>query len=90
MLKIGLLGISLSLFTACNNLPPFPEVTQYGVRADVSRPGFYGVNNKSGKRVYKTFDNPDMKGAQCLSSEDYKASEEWIKVVKEIAQQRCR
>lgn len=86
-LKILSLVIILS---ACSSLPPFPEVVQYGVHADINPPGFYGVNNKTKAHVYKTLDDPSMKGAQCLNVDDYKASEEWISAVKQEAERRCQ
>jgi hypothetical protein len=88
-LKIALCAISLSL-PACNSLPPFPEVVQYGYHADVPRPGFYGVNNKTHARTFRAPDDPKMKGAQCLEIDDYKKSEDWVRQVKELAETRCK
>ncbi len=73
----------------CNVLPPFPEVVQFGVYANLPEPGFYGVDNMSHARFYKKFDDPSMKGAQCLDVRAYKASERWIASVKLIAETRC-
>ncbi len=86
-LKNALLTIFLS---GCASLPPFPEVTQFGVLADVKPPGFYGINSKTHARYFKTFSDPSMKGAQCLSPADYSASEAWVAAVKQIAETRCR
>jgi hypothetical protein len=87
MLKIALLTIAIS---GCASLPPVPEVVQYGIHANVEPPGFYGVNNKSKERVYRRFSDPRMKAGQCLDAKDYKEMQEWVKEVKEIAEQRCK
>jgi hypothetical protein len=60
------------------------------VHADVSPPGFYGVNNKTKKRTYRPLNDPHMKGAQCLAAGDYKAAENWTQQVIEIANRRCK
>ena len=84
-------SLSFLILTGCGSqVPDFPEVVQYGVHADVARPGFYGVNNKTGERVYKALDDPSMNGAQCLDLKDYSSSESWVQSVKEIAQKRCK
>lgn len=89
MLKSALLVLSVSV-CACGSLPPFPEVTQYSVHADVPRPGFYGINNRTNARVYRRFDDPKMKGAQVLDANDYRKSESWIDEIERIAQERCQ
>jgi hypothetical protein len=86
-LKLGFLVLAVS---GCGSLPPFPEVVQYGVHADVARPGFYGVNTRTSERVYKPFNSPSMKAAQCMSAADYAKSEAWIASVEKIARQRCQ
>ncbi len=92
MRKIKLLKISSSflLLAGCAQLPPFPEVVQYGIRNDVSPPGFYGVNTKTGERDFRRFNDPHMTAGQCLTAGGYLASEEWIKEIKKIAQKRCK
>lgn len=87
--RVGLLSLSL-VFSACGNLPPFPEVVQYGYHADVARPGFYGVNTKTQARTFRLPNDPVMKGAQCMTLDDYKKSEDWVRQVKEIAEKRCQ
>lgn len=89
--KIALCAISLVVsLAACSQLPPFPEVVQYGYHADVARPGFYGVNTETHARTFRTPDDPIMKGAQCMSLDDYKKSEDWVRQVKEIAERKCK
>jgi hypothetical protein len=90
MRRSVLLALSLSSFFGCASVPEFPEITQHSVHADVSPPGFYGVNNKTNARTFKQFDDPSMKGAQCLSADDYRASEAWVEQVIELAKQRCQ
>lgn len=89
MLKKALLTIAISL-SACSSLPPFPEHTQYGVHADISPSGFYGVNSKTKAKVFRGFQDPSMKGAQCVDLRDYRKIQNWIKQVKEIAEQKCQ
>ena len=86
MLRLLLLTASLS---GCSVLPPFPEVVQYGVFADVNPPGFYGVDSKTKAQFYKSFSDLQMKAAQCLPAADYKASEAWVASVKLIAERHC-
>lgn len=88
MLKKALTTIALSL-SACESLPKFPEVVQYGAHADIKPPGYYGVDSDTGAKFYKPFTDPSMKGAQCLSPEDYKKSEDWVQSIVEIAKQHC-
>ncbi len=83
------LSICLLSLSACNHLPPVPRHVQYGVHADVSTPGFFGVDNESGGRVHRRFSDPHMKAAQCLSADDYKALSAWVQNVVEIAKKRC-
>lgn len=87
MLSLGLLIASLS---GCETLPPVPHHVQYGVYPDVNPPGFYGVDNVSKAHVYHGFMDMEMKAAQCLTADDYKAWEAWIQSVEDIAQRRCK
>lgn len=90
MLKNVLLTVSLASAIACQQVPEFPEIVQYGVHSDVEPAGFYGVNNKTKERVYRPFTDPAMKGAQCMSLEDYRKSEAWAEALVELAKQRCQ
>lgn len=83
-IKILSLGISLS---ACAGLPPFPEVNQCGVNG--SPRAFYCEDTTTHKQKKLPIDSPLMKGAQCLSADDYKKSEAWVTTVQEIASQHC-
>lgn len=85
-LKMVLLIVSLS---SCAQLPPVPHHVQFGIYADVNPPGFYGVDNETKARTYRTFDDPVMKGGQCLTASAYKAWAQWISAVKQEAEQRC-
>ncbi len=87
MIKILLFLTSLEV--GCQVIPPFPEIKQFGVHADIEPPGFYGVDNYTHQRFYYPFDEKIMKGAQCMNAEDYKASERWVSSVKLIAETRC-
>lgn len=89
MRKSVLFAIAISL-SGCAQLPKVPRHVQYGTHADVNPPGFYGVDNESSERVYRTFQDPHMKAAQCLSVDDYRSFQAWVSQVKEIAEQRCR
>jgi hypothetical protein len=87
MLKSALCAISLSVTQlSCASLPPFPEIYQCGFRSTF---GFACVNTKTEERERRALADPEMDGAQCMSLEDYRKSEQWIESVKEIAQRRC-
>lgn len=88
-LKIALLIISLNL-CACNTMPPIPEHTQYGIHANINPPGFYGVNSKTKARTYREFDDPVMKGGQCLSAEDFKKFQRYQKELKDWGEEHCK
>lgn len=92
MHKGALLLISLSLTSCASFAPrlPSPEIVQYAVHADVGENLFYGINNKTGKIQMRRADDPEMKGAQCLSIEDYRAQELWISKMKSMYETRCR
>lgn len=90
MLKRVLWGASLSLILGCNSIPPVPDHVQYGVHADIHPPGFYGVHNRTKERLYRPFEEPSMKGAQCVTLEDYKKLAEWAQKVKEVAERQCK
>lgn len=89
MRKLALLIASLN-FLGCGSLPPAPHHVQYGVHADVRPAGFYGVDNQSKARIYRPFDDPAMKGGQCLTAGDYRAWANWIEAVKQEAERRCK
>lgn len=74
---------------ACAQLPPTPHHVQYGNYPQVSPPGFYGVDNQTNAHIYKRWDDPEMRAAQCLTAEDYKAWAAWVESVKQIAESRC-
>jgi len=82
------LAFALSLCGCGKELPEFPEVYQCQVNG--SPRAFYCVNVKTKERVKLAIDDPSMKGAQCLSADDYKASERWVADVKQIAQEHCK
>lgn len=87
MLKMKLLAISLISLVGCASLPPFPEVWQcaYSIKYDK----FRCVNTVTHKKINLTRDNPRMEAAQCLSADDYKQSEAWVRQVIEIAKKKC-
>jgi hypothetical protein len=81
--------MSVVFSVACSVLPPFPEIVQYGIHADLPEPGFYGVDNYTHQRYFKSFDDPSMKGGQCVNADHYKVTEQWGAAVKQIAETRC-
>jgi hypothetical protein len=87
MLKIALLLTSLSLI-ACSKLPPFPEVWQCAYSIKFNK--FRCVNTKTKAKVNLRRDDSSMEAAQCLSAEDYIASERWVANIKELAERRCK
>lgn len=87
MRKSVLLTISLSL-AGCGSLPKFPEVWQCSWNGNPR--AFFCINTETRARMKIDATSPDMRGAQCLSHDDYRKSEEWVATVKEIAEKRCR
>lgn len=80
LLKSVLLSFVLS---SCGSVvPDFPEVWQCVYKNNK----FYCVNSKTSAKKIVT----NMENAQCLSSSDYKKSERWVAVVRELAEQRCQ
>lgn len=88
MLRAALFAISLSLAGCASALPEFPEIWQCAF--DGNPKAFYCVNTRTGARLKVAADDPRMKGAQCMSLDDYRKSERWVQQVKLIAEQRCR
>lgn len=87
-LKTILLTISLSL-SACGSLIPEPPAV-WQCQYNGSPRAFYCVNIKTKQRLKVPASDPSMKAAQCLSADDYAAMENWIKIVKQIAERHCR
>lgn len=80
----------ICLNISCASLPPAPEVVQYGIYNNVQPSGLYGVNTKTGAKSYRQFEDPRIKGAQCLVRQDFKAMQDWISELKKIAEKRCK
>ncbi|MGE3681943.1 MAG: hypothetical protein AB7G93_09470 [Bdellovibrionales bacterium] len=91
MLRSALL-IAVSSLISCAglNIDPPPKYVQYGVHADISPSGFYGVDSQTSERVFRQFDDPAMKGAQCLSAADYMNVQAYITYLRQEAQRRCQ
>lgn len=89
MLKSALLILSLSL-SACAAVPQPPRHVQYGSYPQVEPPGFYGVDSITKERVYRSFFDPEMRGAQCLSASDFKSMQTYIEQLIQLAKQRCQ
>lgn len=85
-LRMLLLLTSLAL-NGCASLPPFPEVLQCGYLPQYGK--FRCVNTQTHAKLNLRLDDPTMRGAQCLSPNDYKKSEAWVADVVEIAKQKC-
>lgn len=88
MHKIALLIILTSL--SCAQLPKVPQHDKYGIHANINPPGFYGVNNETHARTYRPFNDPAMKGGQCLTADHYRAFESWVQSVKTWGEQHCQ
>ena len=90
MIKIRTLLAALSLsFIGCGTqVPNFPEVWQCGYSVKFNK--FRCVNTKTKEAMNLSRDDSRMEAAQCMSVNDYKASEHWVSVVKSIAEQRCK
>lgn len=90
MLKSALLITSLSLTACGTQLPSAPRHVLYGSYSQVEPPGFYGVDSASKERVYRPFNDPVMRGAQCLTTKDFAAWAAWVEAVKKIAKDKCK
>jgi hypothetical protein len=86
MHKSALLILSFSLF-ACSKLPPFPEVYKCAWAGEPR--AFFCVNTETGARIRVAPMDSSMNGAQCLSLEDYRKSENWVETIKKMAEKRC-
>jgi hypothetical protein len=85
--KSALLITSLSIL-GCSQLPPFPEV--YQCQFNGNPRAFYCINTKTKERLKIDAGSDVMKGAQCLSADDYLKSEAWVEFVKSQAEKRCK
>ncbi len=84
MIKALLLTTSL---ISCASLPPFPPVDQCAYSVKFSK--FRCCNTDTKKCFNLKRDDSKMEAAQCLSADDYKASEAWVQNVLNIANTRC-
>jgi hypothetical protein len=85
MLKTALWTICLS---GCAALPPAPEV--WLCQFNGKPRAFYCTNTKTKARLKLSADDAQMRAAQCLSADDFKAVTSYVQTVKEIAEQRCK
>ena len=76
-----------SLISACASLPPFPPVNQCAYSVKYNK--FRCCNTSTQQCFNLKRESPSMEAAQCLSSDDYKKSEEWVQSVVNIANSRC-
>lgn len=90
-MKISLIRIKILLLTtsliSCASLPPFPPVNQCAYSVKFNK--FRCCNTDTKKCFNLKRDDQRMEAAQCLSADDYKASEAWLQDVINIANQRC-
>ncbi len=86
MRKILLLITCLEI-VGCASLPPFPEVWQCSYLPHFNK--FRCVNTKTKEKVNLKLDDGSMVGAQCMSLDDFKVTQDWIRQVKEIAEKKC-
>ena len=88
-LKTNLSLLCFLCLVGCGSqVPDFPDV--YQCQWNGNPRAFYCINVKTKARVKIDADHPHMKGAQCLSADDYKQSEAWVGAVKAIAEKRCK
>lgn len=86
--KTLLVALSLSLVGCGTQVPDFPGVVQCAYSVKFNK--FRCVNTKTKEAFNVSRDDSRMEAAQCLSADDYKASEHWVSVVKSIAEKRCK
>ena len=78
----------LVLGSCAPGVPEMPEIWQ--CQFNGTPRAFYCVNNKTKARIKIASDDPMMKAAQCISADDYKKSESWLKGLIELAKTRCQ
>lgn len=87
-LKASTAWLIILISLGCAQLPPFPEV--YQCQFNGNPRAFYCIDTKTKKQIKVQANDPVMKAAQCLSSDDYLEAQQWVKTVKQIAEQRCQ
>lgn len=86
--KILLCLTSLVMISGCApGVPEPPETFQCAWNG--SPRAFYCVNTKTKARLKIDALDARMKAAQCISADDYKKNEAWVKSVIELAKTRC-
>lgn len=73
--------------SACQSLPPFPEVHQCAYSVKFNK--FRCCDTQTKECLNLKRDDASMEAAQCLSADDYKKSEAWVQSVIDIANQHC-
>lgn len=87
--KLFLISLGSFALTACGmGVPEPPEIWQ--CQWNGSPRAFYCVNTKTKERMKLEANDPRMKAAQCVSAEDYKRSEAYVKSLIELAKTRCK
>ena len=76
------------LASCAPGVPDMPEV--YQCQYSGKPRAFYCMNTKTKEKIKLSADDPSMKAALCLSADDYKKSEAWVKSVIELAKTRCQ
>jgi len=91
MKRFGILKIALLILVpglnGCATLAPPPAVDQ--CQYNGSPRAFYCENTETKKREKISADSSKMKGAQCVSADDYRKGMEYLDYVIEEAQRRC-
>lgn len=80
--------ICLFLFGCGTKIPDFPAVWQCQYNGEPR--AFYCINVKTKEKIKLSASSARMKAAQCLSADDYRASEQWVEQVKLLAEKRCQ
>lgn len=86
--KILLLLTSLAISACAPGVPQPPAVWQ--CQFNGTPRAFFCVNIQTKERMKLAADEPSMKGAQCMSAQDYKKSEAYVKALIELAKTRCQ
>lgn len=84
--KIALLAIALNL-SGCRTIEDAPEYWQCQFNGNPR--AFYCKNSRSGQRLLVDVNDTSMKGAQCVSADDYRALENYKAYLIDQAQRRC-
>lgn len=92
-LKSVLLIISSLMIMGCGTEWPVPQPQVWQCQfnySDTLPPAWYCVNTETRKREKRDLLDPQMKGAQALSPDDFKVAEKWGRTLRTWISEQCQ